>query len=379
MLRVGIVAGEASGDVLGSELIHECKKISPGIQFEGIGGPLMASAGCDILFPADKLAVMGILEVAGRYFELASIRRKLLRHYLSNPPDLFIGIDAPDFNLTLEKKLRHIGVKTVHYVGPTVWAWRAGRLKKVKQAVDLMLVLFPFEVPIYENYGVKVKFAGHPAVDSHVPMEDKSDLNQRLGIDPHKQVIAFMPGSRKTEIDRILPIQLEVFRQINKNNPDYEFITNVLTDEDFGRVEQYASKVLGDGSKVNIKIFKNRSKEVLSVADVGLLTSGTITLEALLCQLPMVVMYKMNSLSFKIIRSMVRIQYASLPNLLAGKKIVPEFIQDDCIPDNIKPALLGLLKKDLRQIQLDEFKTVQCQLKQLDRAALAREVLDLVS
>ena len=378
MLRVGIVAGEASGDVLGADLIRACKQSSPDIQFEGIGGPLMASAGCNILFPSEKLAVMGLLEVAGRYYELATIRTKLIRYYLSNPPDIFIGIDAPDFNLTVEQKLKKAGVKTVHYVGPTVWAWRSGRLNKIKHAVDLMLVLFPFEVPIYENNGIKVLYAGHPAVEKYLSREDKLILKQRLGIAPQKQVVTFMPGSRKTEINRILPIQLQVIEQICKDNPDYQFITNVLSENDLCWVKQIVSKMISDKYKSNIKIYNNRSKDVLTVADAGLLASGTITLEALLAQLPMVIMYKMNWLSYKVIRSMVTIQYASLPNLLAGKQVVPEFLQDDCIPGKITPVLLGLLNKDVRKKQLDEFEIVQKQLKQIDRTTLAKEILNLV-
>ncbi len=378
MLRVGIVAGEASGDVLGADLIRACKQSSPDIQFEGIGGPLMASAGCNILFPSEKLAVMGLLEVAGRYYELATIRTKLIRYYLSNPPDIFIGIDAPDFNLTVEQKLKKAGVKTVHYVGPTVWAWRSGRLNKIKHAVDLMLVLFPFEVPIYENNGIKVLYAGHPAVEKYLSREDKLILKQRLGIAPQKQVVTFMPGSRKTEINRILPIQLQVIEQICKDNPDYQFITNVLSENDLCWVKQIVSKMISDKYKSNIKIYNNRSKDVLTVADAGLLASGTITLEALLAQLPMVIMYKMNWLSYKVIRSMVTIQYASLPNLLSGKQVVPEFLQDDCIPGKITPVLLGLLNKDVRKKQLDEFEIVQKQLKQIDRTTLAKEILNLV-
>ena len=378
MLRVGIVAGEASGDVLGADLIRACKQSSPDIQFEGIGGPLMASAGCNILFPSEKLAVMGLLEVAGRYYELATIRTKLIRYYLSNPPDIFIGIDAPDFNLTVEQKLKKAGVKTVHYVGPTVWAWRSGRLNKIKHAVDLMLVLFPFEVPIYENNGIKVLYAGHPAVEKYLSREDKLILKQRLGIAPQKQVVTFMPGSRKTEINRILPIQLQVIEQICKDNPDYQFITNVLSENDLCWVKQIVSKMISDKYKSNIKIYNNRSKDVLTVADAGLLASGTITLEALLAQLPMVIMYKMNWLSYKVIRSMVTIQHASLPNLLSGKQVVPEFLQDDCIPGKITPVLLGLLNKDVRKKQLDEFEIVQKQLKQIDRTTLAKEILNLV-
>ncbi len=379
MLRVGIVAGEASGDLLAADLIHACQQIMPEIQFEGIGGPQMEAAGCTVLFPSEKLSVMGLVEVVGRYYELASIRRRLIRHYLSNPPDIFIGVDAPDFNLAIEQRLHNAGVKTVHYVGPTVWAWRSGRIKKIKNAVDLMLVLFPFEVPIYEHHNINVMCTGHPATGEMLSRKDKLVLKEKLGLEPQKQVIAFMPGSRKAEIDRLLPVQLQVIERINNEHPAVQFVTNVLNKNTFDRVEQKISEMLGERQNINIKILTGRSKEVLTIADIGLLTSGTITLEALMCQLPMVVMYKMNWLSYRIIRSMANIQYASLPNLLAEKQIVPEFLQDECNPEKIIPVLSGLLNDDTRQSQLNEFDVIKRQLKQIDKNTLAKEILDLAS
>jgi len=364
MLRVGIVSGEASGDLLGSELIESLKIIYPEICFEGIGGPLMESAGCKILYPSEKLAVMGLLEVAGRYLELLSIRKKLIRHYISNPPDLFIGIDAPDFNLTLEEHLRSSGIKTVHYVGPTVWAWRSGRLAKIKKAVDLMLVLFPFELAIYRNYGINAKYVGHPIVDRFQSVTDKAVSKKKLGIDPSKKVIAIMPGSRDTEIRKILPLQLEIMKCIYNQNTDLIFISSVLKQETIDMIlEQFSAKIDSHG-KPDFQIFNGQTQDVLLAADAGILTSGTITLEAMLCQLPMIVMYKMNWFSYKIIKLLIKVKYVALPNLLSGKEVVPEFIQNDCVPEIMANKIMNLLNVDASHQQINEFNKITSQLRQ---------------
>ncbi len=364
MLRVGIVSGEASGDLLGSELIESLKIIYPEICFEGIGGPLMESAGCKILYPSEKLAVMGLLEVAGRYLELLSIRKKLIRHYISNPPDLFIGIDAPDFNLTLEEHLRSSGIKTVHYVGPTVWAWRSGRLAKIKKAVDLMLVLFPFELAVYRNYGINAKYVGHPIVDRFQSVTDKAVSKKKLGIDPSKKVIAIMPGSRDTEIRKILPLQLEIMKCIYNQNTDLIFISSVLKQETIDMIlEQFSAKIDSHG-KPDFQIFNGQTQDVLLAADAGILTSGTITLEAMLCQLPMIVMYKMNWFSYKIIKLLIKVKYVALPNLLSGKEVVPEFIQNDCVPEIMANKIMNLLNVDASHQQINEFNKITSQLRQ---------------
>ena len=364
MLRVGIVSGEASGDLLGSELIESLNTIYPEIYFEGIGGPLMESAGCKILYPSEKLAVMGLLEVAGRYLELLSIRKKLIRHYISNPPDLFIGIDAPDFNLTLEEHLRSSGIKTVHYVGPTVWAWRSGRLAKIKKAVDLMLVLFPFELAVYRNYGINAKYVGHPIVDRFQSVTDKAVSKKKLGIDPSKKVIAIMPGSRDTEIRKILPLQLEIMKCIYNQNTDLIFISSVLKQETIDMIlEQFSAKIDSHG-KPDFQIFNGQTQDVLLAADAGILTSGTITLEAMLCQLPMIVMYKMNWFSYKIIKLLIKVKYVALPNLLSGKEVVPEFIQNDCVPEIMANKIMNLLNVDASHQQINEFNKITSQLRQ---------------
>lgn len=364
MLRVGIVSGEASGDLLGSELIESLKTIYPEIYFEGIGGPLMESAGCKILYPSEKLAVMGLLEVAGRYLELVSIRKKLIQHYISNPPDIFIGIDSPDFNLTLEEHLRRSGIKTVHYVGPTVWAWRSGRLAKIKKAVDLMLVLFPFELPIYRNYGINAKYVGHPIIERFQSVNDKAVSKKKLGIDPSKKVIAIMPGSRDAEIRKILPLQLDIMKCVYNQNKDLVFISSVLKQETINMImEQFSAKV-DSHEKPDFRIFKSQTHDVLLAADAGILTSGTITLEAMLCQLPMIVMYKMNWLSYKIIKLLIKVKYVALPNLLAGKEVVPEYIQNNCVPEKMANNIINLLDKEACHLQINEFNKITSLLRQ---------------
>ena len=364
MLRVGIVSGEASGDILGSKLIESLKKLYPEIQFEGVGGPLMETAGCNILYPSEKLAVMGLLEVAGRYLELVTIRKKLINHYISNPPDVFIGIDSPDFNLTLEYKLRQSGIKTVHYVGPTVWAWRSGRLAKIKKAVDLMLVLFPFELSIYRDYGINAQLVGHPVVEKFQSVNGKVGSRQKLGIDPSKKVIAILPGSRDTEIDKMLPLQLEIMSKMHNENADLVFISSVLNQKTIEMINIQFSAKMTSQTKPDFRIFKNQTQDVLFAADAGILTSGTITLEAMMCQLPMIVMYKMNWLSYKIIKSLVKVKYVALPNLLAGNEIVPEFIQNDCVPEKMAGKIMKLLDGEECRQQINEFNKITNKLRQ---------------
>jgi len=376
MLRIGIVAGEASGDYLAADLIRAIKQQCPALQVEGIGGPHLQAEGCRILYPSEKLAVMGLVEVAGRYFELSQIRRQLLKHFSNSPPDIFIGVDAPDFNLGLEKSLHAHGIKTAHYVSPSVWAWRQYRIRKIQKSIDLMLVLFPFEQHIYQQHQIPVTYTGHPLADKIAPRQDKSAARQQLGVPDTAKVIAIMPGSRQTELEKMLPLQLDTADWCHQQRNDLVFITSVLSDSALAYIKrvQQARAVNGQ-NVVTLQVYQNQTHPVLAAADVALLTSGTITLEALLFNLPMVVAYRMHAISYAIIRAMVSARFAALPNLLADEQIVPEFLQQACQPDKMGQALLQLLENDeARNRQIQQFKLIR-QTLQCDASARAAEAV----
>lgn len=377
MLRVGIVAGEASGDYLAADLIRHLRTLHPDLQVEGVGGPGLQAAGCQILYPMEKLSVMGLVEVAGSYFELVSMRRKLIEHFRGTRPDVFIGVDAPDFNLGLEQALHQSGIRTVHYVSPSVWAWRQYRIHGIKRAVDLMLVLFPFEQSIYEQNGIAVDFVGHPLADRIPPGTDRPAARRRLGIDTGQPLVAIMPGSRRSELERMLPIQLQTAQWCRTQRPELEFLTSVLTGEARSRVVQIHQSVAPD---LPLHIFQDRTSDVLEASDAALLTSGTITLEAMLHNLPMLVGYRLNPLTHLIVRAMVRARYAALPNLLANRPLVAEFLQDRCRPELMGPELLRLLQDTsaidaLRAAYADIRRAVQ----KNAGANAARAILDLVN
>ena len=374
MLRIGIVAGEASGDLLAADLIRSLSIKLPNIVFEGIGGPLMEAAGCKLLYSYERLAVLGLFEVAGRYLELLGIRNKLKKYFITNPPDIFIGIDAPDFNLGLESSLRKHGIKTAHYVSPSVWAWRRYRVKKIKKSTDLMLVLFPFEIDIYKNNDIPVQYVGHPLANQIDNDADKIEIRKHLGIPLDAKIIALMPGSRRSEIDKLFALQLETACICNKKLKNLFFITSVLSKEVAAYIEKKIHTQSDKKTDINFKVFVNKSREVLSASDVGLLTSGTVTLEAMLYGLPMAVVYKINWLSAIIIRLMVNVEFAALPNLLAGKKIVQEFLQNDCKPEKMAEEVLRLLDSPDSKMLTNEFNNIHRSLK-LDSSNLAADAI----
>ena len=374
MLRIGIVAGESSGDLLAADLITSLKARLPNVHFEGIGGPHMQAAGCKILFSYKKLAIIGLLEVVSRYFELFGIRRKILKHFLNSRPDVFIGVDAPDFNLRLEYLLHRQGVKTVHYVSPSIWAWRSYRIKKIKNSIDLMLVLFPFEKDIYLKNNIPVRYLGHPLADKIEFHQDKYSSRKYLGISSEKKVVALMPGSRESELKKIFPLQLRAASICNQKRKDLIFITSVLSEETAVIVEEKFK----DYPNIEHRIFINKTKEVLLSADVGLLTSGTVTLEAMLCGLPMAVAYKINWLSARIIRFMVKVSFAALPNLLAEKQVVKEFLQSDCKPNKMAEEVIRLLTKDESTFMKKIFNDIHHELRKGASTIAADEIITLL-
>ncbi|MFT5350767.1 MAG: lipid-A-disaccharide synthase [Planctomycetota bacterium] len=378
MLRIGIVAGEASGDYLGAHLIKSLKLLHGDITVEGIGGRKMQAEGCRSIFPIEKLGVMGIVEVLGSYFELVQIRRTLIRHFTINPPDIFIGIDAPDFNLGLEQTLREKGVKTVHYVSPSVWAWRKYRISKIARSVDMMLTLFPFELDIYKQHNIPAECVGHPLAEQIAMKPHKSAARQRLGIDQEQTVIALLPGSRKSEIGRLLPPFLETARLCHKKSDKVLFISSLLDSNSLRYCEQIRAELSLE--HLPLKLYEDRVHDVLEASDVILLASGTITLEAMLYKRPMVVAYKLNPVSHLIVKMLTYVDHASLPNLLAGRELVPECLQNECHPEGLFKFVQHWLTHPEEVTALeDKFTQIHTSLKNNNGETAACAVLNLLN
>lgn len=336
-MRFGVVAGEASGDLLGAGLIAAIKQRFPDAIFEGIAGPAMIEQGAQSLFPMDRLSVMGIVEVLGRYWELLGIRRKLATHFKHNPPDVFIGIDAPDFTLGLERQLRDAGIKTVHYVSPSVWAWRQSRVKKIVASTDLMLTLFPFEKKFYEEHNIPVSFVGHPLADL-IPLDvDKTAARESLSLSSDAEVLALLPGSRSNELHYLSEPFIEAVRWLREHKPNLEVIVPLANKQ---RRQQFESVLKNIADAPLIRLVDGQSREVMAAADVVLLASGTAALEAMLLKRPMVVAYKLSPVTYWIAKRLVKVENVSLPNLLADEKLVPEFIQHEATPNKLGKAVL---------------------------------------
>ena len=331
-IRVGIVAGEVSGDILGAGLIQSIRKLYPNASFEGIGGPLMIEQGFKSHVPMERLSVMGLVEVLGRIFELVGIRRRIKRYFVKNRPDVFIGIDAPDFNLGLELFLRKKGIKTGHYVSPSVWAWRQRRVFKIARAVDLMLTLFPFEAKFYKAHQIAVRFVGHPLADLIPVTPDKQIARNSLGVQSNAQVVALLPGSRSGEISYIGESFIQTARWLYERNANIQFLLPYVNEQRRDQIKEIISEVGGD---LPIKLINGQSRQVMAASDVVVLASGTATLEAMLLKRPMVVAYRVSGFTHYIMKRLLKVPFISLPNLLAGKELVPELIQDQAQPELI--------------------------------------------
>ncbi len=333
--RIAIVAGEESGDILGAGLIAALKKLHPNCQFEGIGGSRMQAEGFVTHFPLERLAVMGLVEPLKRLPELLNIRGTLLRMYCQNPPDIFIGIDSPDFNLALEEKLRNQGIKTVHYVSPSVWAWRQKRVFRIARGVDLMLTLFPFEADFYKEHQVPVVCVGHPLADN-IPVEDtKESARAGLGLAAGKKYLAILPGSRQSEVEKLIVSFLAAARLLKESHPELEFLIPAANSARKQQIEPH----LQNYTDLKVHLSLENSHQVMAAADAVLISSGTTTLEALLLKRPMVIAYRVAWLSYKILKRLVKSKYIGLPNLLAKKLLVPELIQDAAEPAAIADAV----------------------------------------
>lgn len=334
--RYVLVAGEASGDILGANLIAHLKMLQPNAIFEGIGGPLMEAQGLKSIVPMDRLSVMGLVEVLGRLRELLGIRKRLYQSCLKNPPTAFIGIDSPDFNMPLARKLKQAGIPTVHYVSPSVWAWRQKRIFNIKKSVDLMLALFPFELPIYHEHQIPVVCVGHTLADD-IPLEsDAMAARDKLNLGPiNGPVFGILPGSREGEVSRLAPLFIETMKLIKQKEPSATFLMPAANHERRVQIEAILQEANAEAIVID-----GQSRTVMAASDAILLASGTAALEAMLVKRPMVVSYRVNKLTYAIMSRMIKVPYVSLPNLLANETLVPELLQDDATADNLATRLL---------------------------------------
>ncbi|CAD5377187.1 tetraacyldisaccharide-1-P synthase [Pseudomonas sp. OF001] len=370
-LKIALVAGEASGDILGAGLMQAIKARHPDARFIGVGGPRMQAEGLDSYFPMERLAVMGLVEVLGRLPELLKRRRGLIRTLIDERPDVFVGIDAPDFNLGVELKLRQAGIRTVHYVSPSVWAWRQKRVLKIQRACDLMLTLFPFEAQFYEAQQVPVCFVGHPLADAIPLTADRAAARAALGLPEQGAVVALLPGSRGGEVERLGGLFLDAAERLRALRPGLRFVLPCASAERRAQVEAMLA-----GRDLQVSLLDGRSHEALGACDAVLIASGTATLEALLFKRPMVVAYRVAPLTYRILRRLVKSPYISLPNLLAGRLLVPELIQDAATPEALAGALAPLI--DDGQVQTEGFDAIHRALRRGASERAAEAVLRLV-
>ncbi|MCG9553534.1 lipid-A-disaccharide synthase [Vibrio sp. Isolate31] len=342
-LRVGIVVGELSGDTLGEGFIKAIKAQYPNVEFVGIGGPKMKALGCESLFEMEELAVMGLVEVLGRLHRLLKVKAELVKYFTQNPPDVFVGIDAPDFNLRLELDLKNAGIKTVHYVSPSVWAWRPKRIFKIDKATDLVLAFLPFEKAFYDKYNVACEFVGHTLADAIPLAPNQAEARELLGLEQDKQWLAVLPGSRGGEMKLIAQPFIETCKRINQKYPDIGFVVAAVNET---RKQQFTEIWKATAPELDFVIVQDTARNVITAADSVLLASGTVALECMLLKRPMVVGYKVNKLTGYIVQKLAITEFVSLPNILAGEEIVKEHILEECHPDFLFPSVDKMLAAD---------------------------------
>ncbi len=382
-MRIAMIAGETSGDILGAGLMQAILRICPDARFEGIGGPRMLALGFHSFVPMERLSVMGFIEPLGRLPELLRIKKNLETHFIASPPDVFVGIDSPGFNLRIEKVLHDSGIRTVHYVSPSVWAWGQKRIHKIALAVDLVLALFPFETAIYDRHNVPVRFIGHPLADT-IEIRTDDDARQQqmrveLGLSGAGNVIALMPGSRRDEIRRLGSVFFATAQRCLERDPKLRFVIPCANAERRAQVEQ----MLGEDESArqvrqSFLVLDGHSHEAMLAADVVLLASGTATLEAMLLKRPMVVCYKLAPLTYALASRMLKVPYVALPNLLAGERLVPEFLQDQVTVENLQRELFALLGDgERRQLLAQRFGAIHLDIRRDASAEAARAVLEV--
>lgn len=374
-VRIAIVAGEASGDLLASHLMAALKEKLPHAVFYGIGGPKMASVGFDAWWPMEKLSVMGYVEALKHYREISGIRRQLKRRLLDIRPDIFIGVDAPDFNLGLEADLKSAGVKTMHYVSPSIWAWRGGRIKKIARAVNHVLALFPMEPPLYEKANIPVTYVGHPLADI-IPLEtNKLAVREKLSMPHDVPIFALLPGSRKGELEKMAGCFVQTAKIIRERFlPNAQFIVPLTTRET--RLQFELAIYQQEAGNVPFRLLFGHAQDALGAADVSLVASGTATLEAALIKRPMVITYKIAKLSYWIMKRMAYQAFVGLPNILAGRSVVPEILQEQATPENLAEALVKLYEdKENAAAVAEAFTEIHHQLRQNTAEKAANAVI----
>lgn len=366
MIDLGVIAGEASGDLLGGHFIRALKQNHPDLRAAGIAGPRMVEAGVDAIYPSDKLAVNGYVEVLRHLPELLWIRSRITRHFLRERPRVFVGIDAPDFNFALETRLKQAGIPTVHFVSPSIWAWRPERIHRIKQAVSHMLVVFPFEEQIYQDAGIPVSYVGHPLADV-IPLEpDTVGAREALGL-ASGPVIALLPGSRLSEVTRHARLMLDAAARIHRHHPDAQFVLPAASDA-AARVIRQATQ----GLELPLHILDGQSHAALAACDVALVASGTATLEAALFKKPMVITYRVPALTAYLMRKKALLPWIGLPNILARDFVVPERVQEDATPENLAhDALAWLHDAPRRDAAIETFRAMHASLRQNASARIA--------
>ena len=374
-LRVAMVAGEASGDALGAGLMHALRVADNDVVFEGIGGPNMIATGFNSWFEMDRLSIMGFVEVLGRLFELIAMRRTLYQRLTANPPDLFVGIDAPDFNLALEYRLHASGLPVVHYVSPQVWAWRQRRVRAMARGIDLVLTLFPFETRVYHEHGMQARFVGHPMADEIKPDAQALPARVALGVDTTGPVLALLPGSRFSEVRRLTDDMLSAAARLAEKTEGLSVLVPCATD----RIHRFIASRTTD-LDFNLRLFDGQARSVVTASNVALVASGTATLETALIGRPMVILYRMNNLTFTLLQRLVKVPHVGLPNLLCGARVAPEYLQDQIEPDQVCRDLLRLLKPGPdRDAVLQRFGQLHRDLARNASAGAAAAIMELLS
>lgn len=370
-LRVAMVAGEVSGDQLGAHLMEALQERYPRIEFYGIGGPHMEARGFRSLVPQEKLAVRGYVEVLKHLPELLRIRNDLRKNLIKHHPDVFVGIDAPDFNLPLETRLKRAGIPTVHYVSPSVWAWRPERIQKIGRAVSLMLSLFPMEPPLYAKAGVPVSFVGHPLA-SEIPLQtDREAMREQLSLPKNIPIFALLPGSRLSELDYMAPIYIETARLLLERFPDAQFIVPLATRATRDQFDAILTKTKAWELPIR-KLFGHAQMAIIA-SDAVLVTSGTATLEVALCKRPMVISYKLATLTYWLVKHKLRLPYVGLPNILCERVVVPELLQKNARPEKLADELERIYRdKDYQEELTTVFDELQLSLR-MNTAELAAQ------
>ncbi|EGQ8202890.1 TPA: lipid-A-disaccharide synthase [Vibrio cholerae] len=373
-LRIGIVVGELSGDTLGEGFIKAIRARYPDAEFVGIGGPKMNALGCQSLFDMEELAVMGLVEVLGRLPRLLKVKAELVKYFTANPPDVFVGIDAPDFNLRLELSLKQAGIKTVHYVSPSVWAWRQNRIHGIAAATHLVLAFLPFEKAFYDKFNVPCEFIGHTLADSIPLASDKLAARQLLGLDEQRRWLAVLPGSRGSEMKMLAEPFIATCQKLQARYPDLGFVVALVNAKRRAQFEQAWQQV---APELNFVLVDDTARNVITAADAVMLASGTVALECMLLKRPMVVGYRVNAFTAFLAKRLLKTPYVSLPNILAGEELVKELLQDDCTVDNLYHEVSRLLESD-NQALMDKFTEMHQWIRKDADQQAAQAVLHLI-